>query len=103
MKKKYIVTLTEAERPMLQAMLSRGKAAARDLQLIAPRKVPGGPIGPRARQPGRMHSIALLESRHNAFGPSGLSQSRAAGAGVSSLFRPPQGCFLLKEWEDAVY
>jgi transposase len=31
MKKKYIVTLTEAERQMLQAMLSRGKAAARKL------------------------------------------------------------------------
>jgi transposase len=31
MKKKYIVTLTEAERQMLQSMLSRGKAAARKL------------------------------------------------------------------------
>jgi transposase len=31
MKKKYIVTLMEAERQMLQAMLSRGKAAARNL------------------------------------------------------------------------
>lgn len=31
MKKKYIVTLTEAERQTLQAMLSRGKAAARKL------------------------------------------------------------------------
>ncbi len=31
MKKKYIVTLTEEERQMLQAMLSRGKAAARKL------------------------------------------------------------------------
>jgi transposase len=31
MKKKYIVTLTEAERQMLQTMLSRGKAAARKL------------------------------------------------------------------------
>ena len=31
MKKKYIVTLTEVEREMLQAMLSRGKAAARKL------------------------------------------------------------------------
>jgi len=31
MKKKYIVTLTEAERRMLQAMLSKGKAAARKL------------------------------------------------------------------------
>jgi transposase len=31
MKKKYIVTLTESERQTLQAMLSRGKAAARKL------------------------------------------------------------------------
>jgi len=31
MKKKYIVTLTEDERRMLQEMLSRGKAAARKL------------------------------------------------------------------------
>jgi len=31
MKKKYIVTLTKPERQMLQAMLSRGKAAARKL------------------------------------------------------------------------
>jgi transposase len=31
MKKKYIVTLTEAERQLLQAMLSRGQAAARKL------------------------------------------------------------------------
>jgi len=31
MKKKYIVTLTEGERRMLQNMLSRGKAAARKL------------------------------------------------------------------------
>jgi transposase len=31
MKKKYIVTLTEAERQRLQAMLSRGKTAARKL------------------------------------------------------------------------
>jgi transposase len=31
MKKKYIVTLTDVERKMLQEMLSRGKAAARKL------------------------------------------------------------------------
>jgi len=31
MKKKYIVTLTQEERQILQAMLSRGKAAARKL------------------------------------------------------------------------
>src|SRR5665647_48594 len=31
MKKKYIVTLTDVERQMLQGMLSRGKSAARKL------------------------------------------------------------------------
>ena len=31
MKKKYIVTLTDEERQMLQEMLSRGKGAARKL------------------------------------------------------------------------
>ncbi len=47
MKKKYIVTLTEAERQMLQAMLSRGKAAARKLMhariLLKADASPGGP------------------------------------------------------------
>jgi transposase len=47
MKKKYIVTLTEAEREMLQAMLSRGKAAARKLVrariLLKADTSPGGP------------------------------------------------------------
>ena len=47
MKKKYIVTLTEAERQMLQAMLSRGKAAARKLThariLLKADASPGGP------------------------------------------------------------
>jgi len=47
MKKKYIVTLTEPEREMLQAMLSRGKAAAR--KLVHARillKTDAGPDGP---------------------------------------------------------
>ena len=47
MKKKYIVTLTEPEREMLQAMLSRGKAAARKLVharvLLKADASPGGP------------------------------------------------------------
>ncbi len=47
MKKKYIVTLTEEERQMLQAMLSRGKAAARKLVhariLLKADASPGGP------------------------------------------------------------
>ena len=34
MKKKYIVTLTQEERQMLQQMLSRGKAAARKLMHV---------------------------------------------------------------------
>jgi len=46
MKKKYIVTLTEAERQTLEAMLSRGKAAARKLMhariLLKADSSPGG-------------------------------------------------------------
>jgi len=47
MKKKYIVTLTAAERRMLQEMLSRGKAAARKLmhaRILL--KADAGPDGP---------------------------------------------------------
>ena len=47
MKKKYIVTLTEEEQQTLQAMLSRGKAAARKLMhariLLKANVAPGGP------------------------------------------------------------
>jgi transposase len=47
MKKKYIVTLTEEERRMLQEMLSRGKAAARKLMhariLLKADAAAGGP------------------------------------------------------------
>ena len=47
MKKKYIITLTQEERQMLQAMLSRGKAAARKLMhariLLKADAAPGGP------------------------------------------------------------
>ncbi len=46
MKKKYIVTLREVERETLQAMLSRGKAAARKLDARED-SLEGG------RQPGR--------------------------------------------------
>ena len=47
MKKKYIVTLTQMERQMLQAMLSRGKAAARKLlhaRILL--KADAGAVGP---------------------------------------------------------
>jgi transposase len=47
MKKKYIVTLTEEERQMLQGLLSRGKAAARKLKhamiLLKADASPGSP------------------------------------------------------------
>jgi len=47
MKKKYIVTLTQEERQTLQAMLSKGKAAARKLMhariLLKADASPGGP------------------------------------------------------------
>ena len=47
MRKKYIVTLTDEERQVLQAMLSRGKAAARKLahaRILL--KADAGPDGP---------------------------------------------------------
>jgi hypothetical protein len=52
-------------------------AAARDLQLIAPRKEPGGHISRRARQPTRLHAIAMLETFCNPFGPSMYAQRTA--------------------------
>ena len=48
--------------------------ASRDLQLIAPRKEPGGNISVRARQPTRLHAIAMLEAFPNAFGPAMYAQ-----------------------------
>jgi transposase len=55
MKKKYVVTLTEEERRMLQEMLSRGKAAARKL----------------------MHARILLKADSSVGGP-GLDDSAIA-------------------------
>ena len=56
MKKKYIVTLTEEERQTLQAMLSRGKAAARKLMhariLLKANVARGGP---------GWHDVAIAE------------------------------------------
>lgn len=53
MKKKYIVTLMEEERQVLQEMLSRGKAAARKLMhariLLKADAAPGGPDWPDGR------------------------------------------------------
>lgn len=51
-------------------------AAARDLQLLAPRKDPKANIGPRASSPARLHAIAMLETLNvQAFGPA-LYQQR---------------------------
>jgi transposase len=60
MKKKYIVTLTEVERQMLQAMLSRGKAAARKL----------------------MHARILLKADTSAGGPAWSDDAIAQGLEV---------------------
>ena len=60
MKKKYIVTLAEAERPMLQAMLSKGKAAARKL----------------------MHARILLKADASVGGPNWLDEAIAEGLEV---------------------
>ena len=44
-------------------------AASRELQLIAPRKLPGGNIGRRARHPSRLRAITMLEGCLTDFGP----------------------------------
>jgi transposase len=60
MKKKYIVTLTQAERQMFQAMLSRGKTAARKL----------------------MHARILLKADAHAGGPAWNDDAIAEGLEV---------------------
>jgi transposase len=60
MKKKYVVTLTEPEREMLRAMLSRGKAAARKL----------------------VHARILLKADANSGGPAWNDQQIADGLEV---------------------
>ena len=60
MKKKYIVTLTEEERRLLQAMLSRGRAAARKL----------------------MHARVLLRADADAGGPNWSDDAIAEGLEV---------------------
>lgn len=50
------------------------RTAAMHVQLIAPRKQPGGPIGKRARHPHRLHAIDMLETHTNRLGPSLYSQ-----------------------------
>ncbi len=44
-------------------------AAERNLQLVAPRKEPGGNIAKRSRHPTRRHAIDMLETFANTFGP----------------------------------
>ena len=71
--------------------------AARDLQLIAPRKQPGGNVGIRARQPNRLHAIAMLETFNNHFGPAMYAErtnierafSRMASSRVGLDHLPP--------------
>lgn len=48
--------------------------AQRQVQLIAPRKVPHGNVGVRARHPNRLHAIDLLESFLSRFGPAMYAQ-----------------------------
>jgi len=50
------------------------RTAERELQLIAPRKEPGGNIGIRARQPNQLHAIAMLETFNNGFGQAMYAQ-----------------------------
>ena len=50
------------------------QAAAKQVQLVAPRKEPGAAIGRRARGEARLHAIAMLETPVNRFGPSLLNE-----------------------------
>ena len=63
MKKKYIVTLTDEERRMLQAMLSRGKVAARKL----------------------MHARILLKADADGGGPKWSDEAIAEGLEVGRV------------------
>jgi len=72
-------------------------AAARQVQLVAPRKEPGGNVGLRARQPTRLHAIDMLETFCNRFGPALYDQrssierifSRLASSDVGLDSLPP--------------
>ena len=75
--KKYIVTLTEAERQGLQALLSRGKAAARKLMhariLLKADASPGGPgWGDGAIAEGLEVGRATVERVREAFVEDGM-------------------------------
>ena len=78
MKKKYIVTLTDEERQMLQALLTRGKAAARKLMhariLLKADASPGGPAWrDEAIVEGVEVGRATVERVRQAFVEEGLS------------------------------
>ena len=72
-------------------------ASTRQLQLIAPRKVPGRNIGIRARQPTRCHAIDMLETFCNTFGPAMYARrttiertfSRMAASAIGLDHLPP--------------
>jgi hypothetical protein len=50
------------------------EVAACQVQLLAPRKEPGGPIGIRARSAPRLHAISMLEMPLHTFGPALYAQ-----------------------------
>jgi transposase len=82
MKKRYIVTLTEEERGLLQKMVSRGKAAARKLMhariLLKADASPGGPDWSDARiAEGLEIGRATVERVRKAFVEEGLEAALA--------------------------
>jgi hypothetical protein len=67
------------------------------LQLIAPRKKPQRPIGPRARHPARLRAIDLLENG-TGFGPRLFDQRTAIERAFARLTNCPVGLKGLPNW-----
>lgn len=59
--------------------------APKQVQLIAPRKLPGRNIGAAARHPNRLHAIDMLETFNNGFGPAMYAQRTAIERSFSRL------------------
>lgn len=67
------------------------------LQLLAPRKAPGGNVGRRARHPARLRAIDLLEST-NRFGPELYKRRTTIERFFSRLTGAPMGLKGLPNW-----
>lgn len=73
-------------------------AAAESVHLVAPRKQPGGNIGLRARDPHRLHAIAMLETLGNQFGPALYAKRTTIERAFSRLAASRVGLDHLPGW-----